>query len=328
MSAGSTNVLPRPARRAALLGGLGLLGFTAGRALAARDAAVLWDAAERLAMRLDCHTPGGGLLPVSLPPRQPGELRYQGTHILTLGAFRALAAAYDGPGDLHLRVWGGGCDDGIATVVQGSADLGGLCCPVAQTQARHMPWLLVAHDIKAVVTHPDNPATAVEMDALRAVARGQVTRWSVLGGDDRRIALVARKHCPDYFEPVRGLLLNNRPDWAPQALYVDRDEQITDLVARYPGALGLVSWVFAGPLVRAGRLKAMTVDGAPPTAAAVRAGRYPLHGPLSVVFRRWEAERMRPFFDFLYGPAGAALMGQWLLPVTPEEADYPPSRWT
>lgn len=128
---------------------------------------------------------------------------------------------------------------------------------------------------------------------------------------------------------ARGrLLLDNRPDWTPRGLFVERDEQIVDLVSRYEGGLGLVSWVFARPLVEAGRLKVLKVDGAAPSAAHVRTGAYPLHGPLLVVYRKWEAALMRPIFDFLYGKPGEAIIARALVPVTAEEADYRPGRWT
>lgn len=89
-----------------------------------------------------------------------------------------------------------------------------------------------------------------------------------------------------------------------------------------------MSWVYAWQMVEAGRLKALCVDSDEPTAAAVQAGRYPLHGALPVVYREWEADVMRPFFDFLYGPQGAAIIGRALVPVSAAEAGYRPTRWT
>ncbi len=275
-----------------------------------------------------CRTRPEEIILASLAPRRPGELRYQGTHILAHGAFRDLAAAYRGPRDYRVSVTGGGCDDGIATVRRGSAELGGMCCPVPGSRGEGLPWLLVARDIKVAIVHAGNPVGEASKQQLRALARGKLDNWRQLGGEDRRIALVARKHCPDYFEPVRQLLLDNRPDWSPQGLFVDRDEQIVDLVARYEGGLGLVSWVFAKPLVEAGRLKVLRVDGVAPTVAEAQAGRYPLQGPLNLIYRQWEADTMRPFFDFLYGPQGAAIVARALVPVSAEEAHYRPNRWT
>jgi len=311
-----------PNRRDFLLTSLALLGSASSRVGAER-----LDRIDALLAANVCRTRPDEIIPASMPPRAPGELRYQGTHILTHGAFRDLASVYRGPARGRLMVWGGGCDDGIATVRRGSADLGGMCCPVSGSRGEGLPWLLVARDIKVVLAHPANPVTNIGLDALRSVARGKLTHWKSMGGEDKAIALVTRKHCPDYFEPVRRLLLDNRPDWSPRGLFVERDEQIVDLVSRYEGGLGLVSWVFAKPLVESGRLKVLKVDGVAPTAAHVRAGRYTLHGPLSVVYRQWDAATMRPLFDFLYGKQGEALIARVLVPVSADEADYRPKRW-
>lgn len=310
-------------RRDFLLATLAVLGPAATHAGASRLQRV-----DALMRENVCRSRPAEAFAAALPTRAPGELRYQGTHILTHGAFRELAAVYRGPANRRLSVAGGGCDDGIVTVRRGSADLGGMCCPVPGSRGEGLPWLLVARDIKVVLAHPANPLADISLDALRDVARGRLTRWRALGGEDRAIALVVRKHCPDYFEPVRHLLLNNRPDWAPRGLFVDRDEQIVDLASRFEGALGLVSWAFAKPLVESGRLKALKVNGVAPSARAVREGRYPLHGPLSVLFRKWEADTMQPLFDFLYGPRGEAIIGRSLVPVSADEAGYRPRRWT
>lgn len=274
-----------------------------------------------------CRTRPAEGMAASLAPRAAGLLRYQGTHILTYGAFRDMAASYRGPRLERLAVAGGGCDDGITTVRRGSADLGGMCCPVPGSRGEGLHWLRVADDIKVVLVHPSNPVEDTTLEALRAVARGRITRWKQLGGEDRAIALVARKHCPDYFEPVRQLLLDGRDAWTSRGLFVDRDEQITDIVSRYAAAIGLVSWVFAKPLVESRRLKVLRVNGVSPAAAHVRSGRYPLHGPLSVLYREWLPE-MRPFFDFLYGPHGQAITARALVPVSADEAGYRPARWT
>jgi len=306
-------------RRAFLAAGLAIPGLLLGREAGTAENA-----------RLDAL--GGGDIcrtRVAPPvfPRGPGDLSFQGTHILAQGALRELAEVYRGPAGGRLHVAGGGCDDGIAGVLRLQVDLGGMCCPVEKSRAVGLPWYLVARDIKVVITHPTNPVTDIGFDELAAAAAGRISRWRELGGEDRAIALVVRNHCPDYLEPVRDLLLNNKPDWSPKGLFVERDEQIIEAVARYPGSLGLVSWVFAKPLAEAGKLKVLRVDGVQPGARAVRAGSYRLHGPLNVIFARWQAQSMRPFFDFLYSARGLKIMNRVLAPVSAEEADYLPGRW-
>ena len=263
-----------------------------------------------------CRSPRA--LPIFVAATGTGELSYQGTHILAYGAMKEIAPAFALAGG-RLAVAGGGCDDGIAGVKRRSADFGGMCCPVKGSAAESFPYLLVAHDLKAVVAHGSNTVTGISLAQLKAVARGSILDWKDLGGESRPIAQVVRKHCPDYVEPVRAALLDNRPDWSGKALSVDTDEQIVDLVSRFAAGLGVVSWVFARPLVESGKLRLLALDGRRPDRDR---GSYPLTGPLSLIFRQWDPTRMVPFFDFLYGPKGRAIVGRDLIPVSAAEAGY------
>lgn len=267
-----------------------------------------------------CRSRPPQLLPAGAARRED-DLVFQGTHILAFGAMRELAERFAAQGGRFV-VHGGGCDDGIVAVRRGSADFGGLCCPVKGSSAEGMPWLPVARDLKAVIAHPGNPVAAIGMDELRGVARGAIGRWKALGGEERPIALVIRKHCPDYLEPVRDVLLKNRPDWSPKGLFVDTDEQIVDTVSRFAGGLGVVSWVFAKPLVEAGRLRVLALDGVTPADGIRRRRGYPLEGPLVMIFKAMDNARMGPFLDFLYGPAGEQVIGRALIPVPAAAAGY------
>ncbi|OOG23443.1 phosphate ABC transporter substrate-binding protein [Thioalkalivibrio denitrificans] len=260
--------------------------------------------------------------------RNPDTLSYQGTHILTYGAFRELAGHYKRDTGHDFIVFGGGCDDGITAVRQRGVHLGGLCCPLEGSRAAGLRGLLVARDIKAVVAHPDMAVGDIGLDELTALARGRISRWSELGGDDRPVALVYREHCPDFFEPVRDLLFRNRPDWSPRGLSVDTDQQLVDTVSRFASGVGVVSWVFARPLVEAGRLKVLAIDGVAPSNETILAGRYPLVGPLNVVTDRWRPELMEPFMDYLYSPTGQAVTAASLVPVSAQEAGYRPGLMT
>lgn len=266
---------------------------------------------------VDICRSGGPLL---VGAREPGDgLHYEGTHILTYGALREVAARYRGPTPFIVR--GGGCDNAVLGVRRGSADLGGMCCPPQGHRLEGMRSLVVARDIKVVVAHPECCLNEVTLPQLRAVAAGVIDDWRELGDGAGAIVLVVREHCGDYVEPVRTALLGRDPAWSRRALFVNTDEQVVDTVARFPRAMGVASWVFAKPFVEAGRLALLPVDGAAPIPEEVAAGRYPLVAPMSIIFRRWTPE-MRPLFDFIYGPEGRAIIAERLVPVSAAEAGY------
>ncbi|GAB4213573.1 MAG: hypothetical protein Fur007_08020 [Rhodoferax sp.] len=244
-------------------------------------------------------------------------LAYEGTHILAFGAMQELAARYQGRTHLPIAITGGGCDDAIAALRAGVADLGGLCCPVEATAIRNWPHLLVAHDWKAVVVHPGNPVDNLRKADLMRVASGDITSWRPLGGPDRPIALVVRQHCPDYVEPVRSILLANQRRWSARGLFVQTDEKIAQTCAAFESALGIVSWVYARPLVEAGALKLLRLNGV----ALSRANGlgYPLTGPLTLAFRPGEQARVSPFLDFVLSAQGQSILAENLIPAHPRQ---------
>ena len=223
----------------------------------------------------------------------------------------------------RVRVLGGGCDDGIAAVRGMKAHVGGLCCPVRGSGAQGLDHLLVGYDIKAVLAHPSVPIRDIRWDDLRHLMAGRINNWSQLGGPDRPIPLVVHDHCPDYVEPARDLLLKNRSEWSRQALFAKTDQKHLDLLMRFDLAIGVNSWILAEPLVAAGRLKRLTLDGVHPGIDSVRSRRYRLVGPMNMIFREWHAELMAPFFDFLYGDAGQKIIARRVVPVSASVAGFP-----
>jgi phosphate transport system substrate-binding protein len=257
-----------------------------------------------------------------LPARGPG-LTYQGTHILTYGALREIAETYQKLTGAPCRIYGGGCDDGITAVQRAQAHLGGLCCPVEGSRAEGLPWLPVARDLKAVVVNPAVPVDDIPFEALQDLARGRLRNWQAVGGHRRAVALVVRRHCEDYQEPVETQLTGPRDAWSRQAIFVNTDLELVDTVSRFQAGVGVVSWVFAEPLVSAGRLRLLAVEGAEASLEELAAGRYPLEGPLNLIYSEWHDDLMRPFLDFLYSPAGQAITARFLVPLDAPNGGYP-----
>lgn len=298
-------------RRRDFIGGALAAGFVGGSALPLPGP---WPGDDEL-----CRTPRP-LLRAS-HNRGSHDLVYEGTHILTYGALREVAKRYAGPVPLVVR--GGGCDNAIFGVREGGADLGGMCCPVHGSRAEGLRSLMVARDVKAVIAHPSVPLDDLPLEALRAIAAGELTDWRKLDAGSGPIALVVRRHCADYAEPVRTALIGRDAQWPSRGLFVNTDENVVESVMRFPRAIGVASWVFVKP--HADKLKLLSLDGIPPTPAAAAAGRYPLMAPLSIIFDGWRADLMAPLFDYLYGPEGRAIIADRLVPVSAAEAGYPPA---
>lgn len=295
---------------AASLAAAGLSWRRAARAGPALEAAL---ADER------CHSKKPAAMPVAA--RLPERLTFAGTRLFKEGFLDEMAEAYQRHSGRRIDVLGGGCDDGIAAVRGRHAHIGGLCCPLRGSAAEGLDHIRVGQDIKAVLAHPWVPLRSVRLADLKAAFAGRVANWRALGGPDRPLALVVHDHCPDYLEPVRELVATPVPGrGTPQTLFAKTDQKHLELLERFEFTLGINSWVLAEPLVAAGRLKRIAVDGVVPNIDTVQQGRYRLVGPMNMIFGAWVPELMEPFFTFLFSDAGRRLVARRMVPAAASQS--------
>ncbi len=254
------------------------------------------------------------------PGALPNDLTLVGTRLMKLGFLDEATQLYGQRTGKKVRVIGGGCDDGLISARSGKAHFGELCCPVEGSPAAGMHWLPVAHDVKVVLTSPDNPVRNISMDNLRRVASGEIQNWRYLGGADRPVVFIAHNHCPTYLEPVRSALLNGRESWAKSAMHSNTDSDHLRQLARFSHSLGVDSWVLAMPYVKRGQLKVLSIDGIPPVIGNKTQADYPLRGPLNLIFALWVEEHMRPYLDFLYSEEVQQIIAKRAVPILRKEA--------
>jgi len=245
-------------------------------------------------------------------------LRYQGTHILTLGAMADLGRAFTAETGIEMEVVGGSCDGGLKGVRDHTHALGGMCCPPSRRDLAGLPGRVIpiALDIKVVVVHPSNPIDTITLAQLRRVQGGEIRNWAALGGGDHPIAVVYRNHCPQRPEPVLEQAVAGRR-YAPEGIRVFTSQDLVDAVARYRYGIGVVSRLFAG---RA-NVKTIRVDSIAPTREAAAAGRYPLTGPLSLVVATPVGEEAAAFLRFLRTTWARTILERHFIPLAVEAGE-------
>lgn len=261
----------------------------------------------------------GGLLKVGSVATD--GLVIAGTRLFKEGFLDEALPLYEKLSGHSARMLGGGCDDGVTGVRLGSAQLGGVCCPIESAPSRGLRGYTVARDMKVVVAHPSVSVSDTSLAQLKAVLSGKIENWKELGGEDSAISLVVHDHCPDYLEPMRQNLLGSQAIWSRQAMVVKTDQKHLETVARFPGAIGVNSWILAEPFVKAGQLKVLSINGVAPTFKNTVSGTYPLVGPLLLVFKQ-SNEDLGAFFSFLYSDAGQKIISRRAIPVTAQQAGF------
>ncbi len=248
-------------------------------------------------------------------PVRASSLSYQGTHILTYRTMYELSIAYYQKTGIRVQVRGGGCADGISSVLHGRALMGGLCCPLPEEflKKKGLVAYRVASDIKVVIVNPENPIDSITLRQLRALHSGEIENWSALGWINRPVALIFRKHCLDMKEPLRGILrIDNRlSTLSKKAIIVRTDKAMIDYVSSFKTAIGVTSRVFTE-----GRaVKLLRINNVAPTAENVRRGLYPLYTPLYVIVKKERVSEVEDFIRFMLSKEGSRIIKRHLSEV-------------
>ena len=202
---------------------------------------------------------------------QAGILRIAGgtAHIPTMKIVaREIAAAHP---DLKIAIAGGGSGVGIKKVGEGLVDIGNAGRKASDAEIAR--YGLVLHqwaiDGIAVAVNPDNNVTALTPAQVQAIFAGKVTNWSALGGADAPIHLYTRDTASGTRKVFWKKLLHKSPI-ASRANFVTSNGAMKRAISGDTAAVGYLSAGFIDA-----RVRGIAIDGVAPTAANIRAGKYP-----------------------------------------------------
>ena len=151
----------------------------------------------------------------------------------------AWAEAYQGiHPDVRISVTGGGSGTGIASLINGTADIANASRAMkqeerAEAQANDIQpvEIPVARDAIAVIVHPDNPVESLTLQQISDIYSGKITNWKEVGGEDRPIVLLSREtnsgtHVYFLEEVLRLGNPDDRTLFAPETLLLPSSEGI------------------------------------------------------------------------------------------------------
>ncbi|MEL6479272.1 MAG: phosphate ABC transporter substrate-binding/OmpA family protein [Pseudomonadota bacterium] len=105
---------------------------------------------------------------------------------------------------------------------------------------------ILALDGLLILTHPDNPISAIEIDDVADIFAGVITNWSEVGGVDQEIIVHARDEKSGTYDTFESLVLDPIGEsLTPNALRYESNTELSDAVARTPGAIGFSGAAFA-----------------------------------------------------------------------------------
>lgn len=218
----------------------------------------------------------------------------------------ALAGQYD------VEVAGGGSSVGVASLIDGTTDIGTHSRDIKSSEYAKavengvFPFTFhVANDALAVVVHPSNPIQNFSLDQLQAIFAGQITNWSELGGRNAPIIAAGRDSASGTFETWQNLVMRGT-DPAGSTLALASNADVASEVANNVNAIGYVGIAYLSPL-----LKTITVNGVAASLETAVNYAYPIARPLFVSTNGFP--KPGPVLDtilFLLSDAGQRLVGE------------------
>ena len=173
-----------------------------------------------------------------------------------------------------------GSSAGIQAAIDGVAEIGMSSRDLKPEEAEQLDQLIIARDALAVIVHPDNPVTKLDLAQVQDIFSGKIRSWSALGGPDQPIDLVVREAGSGTFSAFEELVMKGKPI-ITAALRQGSNGAIRQVVAGNPNAIGYISLGIVDSSV-----KALPIDNVEPSVAHVEAGSYTFVRQFLFVWRK------------------------------------------
>jgi len=259
-----------------------------------------------------------GTIPLTTAVSAPDDIGFHmvGARPLYFGGLHDLAKYYETKTGIKIFSKAGGCSAAREEIeVPDKLAFGAWCCPVpnAFDENVEIVRIPIAMDAIVVYVHPSNPINNITIEQLRGIYRGEITRWSELGGADKPIVPLVRRHCEGLPEVFREKVVGDwgRYENVTNWLEVKSIKKMIENVEKFPLSIGYESYVFGGN----DGVKIINIEGIVPNKENIRSKRYPFWRLLSLGVHKSYAENpvVKGFIKFTLGKEGQSILSRMLV---------------
>ncbi len=199
-----------------------------------------------------------------------------------------------------------GSGSGIKAVQAGTCDIGLASRNLKdEEKSSGLKQTVLAYDGIAIIVHPNNPVSDLDVDTIAKIYTGEITNWKDVGGNDAEIVLIGREAgsgTRDGFESITGTEGNCK---YRQELTSTGD--VITTVSQNPDAIGYASLAALKDSV-----KALKVGGVEPTEASVKDGSYVIQRPFVLVTVEGKelSKTAQEFFDYVTSAEAADIIAK------------------
>lgn len=211
--------------------------------------------------------------------------------------------------DVRISITGGGSGTGIASLLNGDAELVQASRDVkeeerekAREKGFEMHEYVIARDGLSLIVHPDNPVDHLSMEEIKDIFTGKVTNWKDVGGNDEEIIVLARESSSGTYVFFKEFVMDDE-EYRPDSGRMPSTQSIVDRVAQDKTAIGYIGMGYANESVK---VLDVEIDGVIVEATEENAlsGVYPISRPLYMVTAGEISGDAQRFLDFILSEAG------------------------
>ena len=211
--------------------------------------------------------------------------------------------------DIDISVQGGGSGVGIASIIDGTCEIGDSSRPIkdkerikAKEKGVQVYENVVAMDGIAVIVHPSNPVKELTREQIKAIYTGKISNWPGAGGKKGKIVVISRDSASGTFEAFNHLALD-KERVRPDSLLNASNNAVAMTVSRTPGAIGYIGLGYLSP-----KVKSLKVNGIESTKDNVVKGSYVLARKLFMYTNGEPKGTVKQFIDFVLSDDGQKLV--------------------
>ncbi len=211
----------------------------------------------------------------------------------------------------------GGSGVGITQLGEGQTDIGMISRDISASEQAKFPNAgftthVIGRDAVVPVVSSEiynAGVSALTIDQIAAIYRGQITNWQEVGGPDAEILVIDKEASRGTRQVFMAVVLGYENAEAPGAKLVlgSNNEEQTALT-QSNAAIGMLSQAWLNDDVKG--LAIITADGSTiePDLASIRAGEYPIARDLLLVSRSDLSEPSKAFIEFVLSAEGQQLV--------------------
>lgn len=224
-----------------------------------------------------------------------------------------LATKYRKGLGVDVLVQGGGSSAGPIALLNKIAHIAASSRAFTEEETKNLNVFVIAHDVLAIVVYPSNPMKNITMEQLRGVLSGKIINWRELGAPfDKPIQLINDSSGNGTRSALEELVMGKskakKISGTPitlMSVVTNSSSEMKANVANFKYSIGYLPFSYLDSTV-----KALYLDGEPPTYAAAYKGIYPLFRDLYYAIKKGSSELELAYIYYVLSPEGQDIVVQ------------------